>query len=603
MASESVSRVAGRYSSLFTLPSLKSIALGFFASCIIGGVLAVLPLNPTSEGLLLGLLCGVLLLVSSLVVEYVGVGILMRGDPVFDFRRRLFLSLVSSSVFLVFIAAASLLAALNFDADMWFRFASLGLSASLSLRLLVLLTVSPLKRWRTIPSALIQPLILLLALIIFPIGAYGLNARHLLMAVTAVSAALLGIFIFTFSVDRVGLKSVGIPSIKLFKSFILNWIEGINEPIESIFDSMSEVRSIKVSFLGFKGSRGFKALIVVPALHPGPFKNVGSSPIPSMIQKVFEEKFDCVVSVPHGLSGHELDLTSQGENKKVIDWILEHVDLRPLGSVATPFVQLKRDGASVGCQVFGGKCALLTLTLAPETMEDLPLELDEAIMEEANAVGLKSAVSIDAHNSIDGPFDVSEASRLLRKAAKAALLEASRREAHPFKVGASKVIPSEFGIMEGMGPGGITAIVVEVDGKRAAYITIDGNNMISNLRERILSRLRGMGVEYGEVMTTDTHMVNGVVMVDRGYHPIGEVMDHERLFQYIEDSVRDALDNMEPAEVFWCVEVIPGVKVIGERQIEDLSAVVDAVSQRTKRSAAVIVPFLAAILTAILSLL
>ena len=602
MASEPANRVARRYSSLFTLPSFRSIVSGFSVSCILGGMSVIL-LNPAVEGLILGLLCGAVLLASSLLVEHLCVGALMRRDPIFDFRRRLFLSLVSSWVLLAFTAAASLVAALTRDVDVWVKLASLGFAASSSLRLLVLISVSSLKRWRTLPPALIQPAALLLVLAAFSVGGYGLNVRHLLMAVTTVSVAFLGTFLFTFSVDRVGLKSVGVPSIKLFKAFILNWIKGINGPIESIFDSMSEVKSVKVSMLGFKGSRGFKALIVVPVIHPGPFKNVGSSAIPSMIQRVFEDRFGCVVSVPHGLSGHELDLTSQLESRKVIEWLLEHVDLQPIGSVATPFIQLRRNGASVGCQIFGGRCALLTLTLAPETMEDLPLELEEAIQEEARKAGLQSAVPIDAHNSINGDFDVKRASLILEKAVKDALSEALRLEAYQLRVGAAKVIPTEFGIKEGMGPGGITAIVVDVKGDKAAYVTIDGNNMVSNLRDEILSRLRRIGVDGGEVMTTDTHIVNGVVMVDRGYYPVGEAMDHERLFWYIEKAVRDALGNMEPVSVLWCVEVVPEVRVIGEKQIEDLSLVIDAVFQRTKRTAAVIIPSFAAILTAILALL
>ena len=37
-----------------------------------------------------------------------------------------------------------------------------------------------------------------------------------------------------------------------------------------------------------------------------------------------------------------------------------------------------------------------------------------------------------------------------------------------------------------MGTGGITAIVVQVEKQKTAYIIIDGNNMISGLREKIL---------------------------------------------------------------------------------------------------------------------
>ncbi len=61
-------------------------------------------------------------------------------------------------------------------------------------------------------------------------------------------------------------------------------------------------------------------------------------------------------------------------------------------------------------------------------------------------------------------------------------------------------------------------------GQRFAYITIDGNNMIRGLREHILETAKRSGFEDAEVMTTDTHMVNGIVSAPLGYHTVGEVV-------------------------------------------------------------------------------
>ena len=45
-----------------------------------------------------------------------------------------------------------------------------------------------------------------------------------------------------------------------------------------------------------------------------------------------------------------------------------------------------------------------------------------------------------------------------------------------------------------MGTGGITAIVVEVDNQKTAYVVIDGNNMVPHLREKILESLATTGL-------------------------------------------------------------------------------------------------------------
>jgi len=136
-----------------------------------------------------------------------------------------------------------------------------------------------------------------------------------------------------------------------------------------------------------------------------------------------------------------------------------------------------------------------------------------------------------------------------------------------------------------MGPGGISVIVTKVGDQKVAYVTVDGNNMVSGLRERIISMLREIGIADGEVLTTDTHLVCGVVLTERGYHPVGEAMDQEKLINYIRQAAMKALDSLEPAEASWRTEIIPNVKVIGEKQIEALCLLADKTARQAKRLA------------------
>ena len=143
--------------------------------------------------------------------------------------------------------------------------------------------------------------------------------------------------------------------------------------------------------------------------------------------------------------------------------------------------------------------------------------------------GIPNAVIVNAHNSINGLFDLSNATVSLKEVAIESLAKAFANKRLPLEVGAAKIIPKEFSIEDGMGPGGINVIVVRTSDQTAAYITIDGNNMVSGLREKILSALEKIGVNDGEILTTDTHAVTGLILTTRGYHPIGEVIDHTKL--------------------------------------------------------------------------
>jgi putative membrane protein len=599
---EHLDRAADRYSLLFTLPSYKGIVTLLFILCIATGIMAQLLFNPSSHGLLMGLVLGGSLFLVTFAVNYLTGNSLLKKDLILDVRRCSFLSLGSNLV----LAMGTFFAALGCiafgDSSVWFKVTAIMVFASMSLRFLVFHSVSFVGFVRSFFAATLQPALFIAVLLFSPVSPVMSELSHIEYQIIGGLAAFISVQLFAVSLDVLGTKTVGIPSIKLFKAFLANWTEDLNQPLEEILEHLSEDRDIQVSNLAFKSRGRLKAAIVVATVHPGPFKNVGSSSIPSMIQAALEKKLDCVVSVPHGISGHELDLASQTQNQKLVNLILEASEFDGFQAEATPYVTTKKGKATAGCQIFGN-CAFVTLTLAPETMEDLPLELNDSINQEAKKSGLQWAVAIDSHNSIEGPFNPEKAVAPVREVATVVLTEASNLERSRFEVGAAKMASTGFSIEEGMGPGGISVIVTRVQGRTSAYVTVDGNNMVSGFREEILASLNELGIDKGEVMTTDTHVVNGVIVADRGYRPIGEEMDQERLIKCIKKVITQALENLEPAEAAWRQETIHGIKAIGEQQIDGLSSLVDKGAKRAKRNSTIIFPVIGVILTVLLAIL
>jgi putative membrane protein len=572
-----------RYSSLFTLPSHVAIAILLGALCLLGGVLAILPLKPSYNGLILSITFGGIFLSFTLASDIAISRSSMKGDPIFNLRRCSALSLFSCLIWFGVIFLGSLISVFLETTDLWVKFFFLGFCGALMLRLLVFSTTSFADLGRMFFSSLLQPALCTIP-IFFVKSVTGYSFTQLpIFLLVSILIAVLTVFLFTYFLDRVGKRTLGVASSSIFKAFLANWTEGLNAPLETFFEKLGREQNVRVSMITFRANKGIKAMMVVPALHPGPFKNLGSSLLPSLIQTKLENKLQCVVSVPHGLVGHELDLSSQLQNQRVVEGILGFTTSSPNYSKATPFVRTRRNEATATCQIFGD-CALLTLTIAPKTMEDLPQELDSFIAKEAEKRGL-SALVIDAHNSIEGPFNINEAVASLRKASVASLQKSLSYERSSFEIGAATVVPKDFAVEEGMGPGGMSVIVTRVGDQKAAYVTIDGNNMISGLREKIHSELGGIGIVDGEVLTTDTHAVCGVVRTARGYHPLGEVMDQSKLINYIRQATINALENLEPAEASWHTEIIPNVNVIGEKRIEELCLVADRTAKQAKRLA------------------
>ncbi len=591
-----ISKAVGHYSSLFILPSLTKVLLLLFLVCVLGGVSSFFLLNPSYQGLISGLFFGLAFFLITISADYAVYHVFMRNDPIINLKRFFGLSLVSAIIWFGFILVGS---ALDFllNQNVWIKVFLFGFSATLILRLIVLFTASFCNLRVAVSSALLQPALCNLSP--FPIG-YALDARFLPFLPISVLVAVLVTVLFVTFIDRGGEKNLGLTTSHLFKAFLANWVGDLNGPLEEIFENIGQEQDVKVSLLAFRAKERIKAILVVPAFHPGPFKNVGSSPLPYMIQTALENKLGCIAPVSHGLSGHDLDLASQLQNQKILKGILEYMNFSSFNSTATTFVRANADEAKASCQIFGN-CALVTLTLAPQTMEDLPPELDLMIVKEAKKRGLSSAIVVDAHNSIEGP-PTRGATALFKRAAITSLEKALSLHRSPFEVGVAKVLPKGLSVADGMGPGGIIALVIKVGEQRTAYITIDGNNMVSGLREKVLLDLREIGVIDGEVLTNDTHMVNGIIVSKRGYHPVGEAMDQDGFINSVRQATVAALKNLEPAEASWFTISVPNVKVIGEKQVRTICLIADEKTKQAKKLALSLLPMAGILLTLLLAL-
>src|SRR5512137_2884055 len=221
----------------------------------------------------------------------------------------------------------------------------------------------------------------------------------------------------------------------LFRAFMLNWTVSLNAPIERYFEELGEDRDIEVSLLRF-GTDHTDAALIVPLVHPGPFKNLGSSLLPSQMKREFEKVFGGEACVPLGILGHELDVASQGQSQEIIKIVLASSKQKIVSDTATPFTKVTKDNVTVCCQVFGDE-AVVSFSLAPKTTEDLPQELGDFVREQARKFGLKDAIVINAHNSITDVATMEEPLQTLETVASECLKRVISSKRSSFKVGAN----------------------------------------------------------------------------------------------------------------------------------------------------------------------
>lgn len=576
---QSVDKTVKHYSSLFTLPSYAKVLLLLALSCLGAGTLSAITLFPPFEALVNGLFLGFSLFIVNLIFNYVVSMLILGQDPIYDVRRTAALSLFCWGLWLLFILVGVAIA-------MLVRLCLLGFSAVLILRLIVFNSTSSTGSKRVLAASLLQPFPCIIPFLLFwaEIDYFFI----FLFFVFSTVVSILSSFFFISLLNRVGEQTLKIPSLSLFKAFLINWIVGLNAPFEEFLEKLGEEQDVEVSLIKFDVSKP-KAVIVVPFIHPGPFKNVGSSLLPSMLKTTLEKELNCVVCVPHGLLGHELDLSSQIQNQKILNRVVESSNFKAFEAQATPFIKVSNGLATACCQVFG-KFAFLSFTLAPKTTEDLPQELGLFVQGEAEKHGITHCAVVNAHNSINGTISRQEVLNALKATAAKCLEQTASLGRLPFEVGAATVMPKEFSLKDGMGPGGITVVVVKVGEQKTAYVVIDGNNMVSGLREKILLSLKSMGISEGEVFTTDTHSVNAVILSKRGYHPIGEAIDHEKLIGYIKRATLAAVSDLERAKAAARGITVRNVKVIGEKKLETLCLLTDRVIRKAKK---IVIPIFA----------
>jgi putative membrane protein len=583
----SIDSALKHYSSLFFLPAFRKSVTVVALLCIGGVGLSAFAFFHSVDGLINSFFLGISLLAATLISDYITTKMVLRTDPLYVLRRTVALSLFGWILWLFFVILGVVFG-IMFNFWWWIKLCLLGFAGVVTLRAVVFIATSSAGILRRLLSSLLQPFLCIVAFMVFWTRLVGANPLQFLpFLVVSPMAGCVSAFLFLFFLDRLGSRTCGVPSMSLFRAFMLNWVAGLNAPLEELLEKLGEDADVEVSLLKFDSSKP-KAAIIVPLVHPGPFKNIGSSLLPSMLKHEFENKFGCDACVPLGILGHELDLASQAQNQKIIDHVLTSAKFSASADKATPFVKVAEVFATASCQVFG-KTAFLSFSLAPKTTEDLPQELGRIVREEAGKHGLDSAIVVNAHNSIDGTVDMEEVLGMLRAVASDCLKKAVSLHSKPFEVGAATVFPKEFTLKDGMGPGGITVVAVKVLEQKSAYVVIDGNNMISGLREEILSALTSVGFHESEVFTTDTHAVSAVVLGHRGYHPVGDVMNHDVLIGYIKEAAKVAAAKLELCKAGCLTAFVPKVRVIGKARLESLSMLVDKTLQKAKQ---IVIPLL-----------
>jgi putative membrane protein len=532
---------------------------------------------------------GAVLVWPAVLGEFLNATLFLRKEKILDFRRLMGLEIIALFPVAVLLPLFSWVGLLIGQKILWEYGFLVGLAVSLPVRFLSTDAMSSLAAWRKLLAALTTPILVtasFLAVSYFVSPATPLQTllpKVLVLLVTCSIVSALGVSFIIRRVEVSGRSEIGSSAMGLFRSFLHHWLRKTPSALEERLLTLSTEGSIETKILSFsgEGSRP-KASFVVSNFHPGPYRDMGSGGLPSELKQSLEESQHGVVQVPHGISNHKLNIVSHRDIDRLLSAARVNYPSDHLIHRVSSMIREKEGEAIVSGQVFGN-IVLLTITLAPMEMEDLPTMVSADIEREASRLGFEVLI-VDAHNSIVGQTSITplQADRIVAAAIRV-LVRLKALSQGPFSVGSAYDALESYSLKDGIGPGGLSAMVVKTENDTVSYITIDGNNMEQGLRDKILQSIRETGVSDAEVMTTDTHLVTGLVRSPLGYYPVGAALPHASFVKQITQTVQEAMTNLEESSAGFSKFSLQ-LQVLGSETFQSITGFIGRIARQIGRS-------------------
>ncbi|MHA2361913.1 MAG: DUF2070 family protein, partial [Candidatus Thorarchaeota archaeon] len=159
-------------------------------------------------------------------------------------------------------------------------------------------------------------------LLVFILGPFSISLPNLPLMwpvyaiVTLVVFALAVNYIFR-SVSMPFERDLGINGPELLRAFGYDYLTENPKPFEDLMTQIADVQDVPLEVMIFKSREKLVAVGVVLYVHPGPFRDIGSSGLTYAIMQHIEEKYGASSFIMHGACTHHQNLTNKEDYDKV----------------------------------------------------------------------------------------------------------------------------------------------------------------------------------------------------------------------------------------------------------------------------------------------
>jgi len=333
---------------------------------------------------------------------------------------------------------------------------------------------------------------------------------------------------------------------KLGKKFFNYWLTGNSEVFEQELLKLSKLSEIIIYNIIFTSNENkVKCVITIPYVHPGPFRNIGSSSLPYLLIDSISSKLSCPVIVLHGACDHTLDLVSRREAEEMAKNLSEHLLSESSTEILlSHFASLSNNGIVLyytsiidSSQKKNFSKNIVFVEDNSGLIDDIPHSLQSSLSEKA--------LLIDCHSSFTEKTSSQDINSVLLKAL-TRVLEERLKPSETLSVGSSSIrSPEIFYLTKGeICEGGLSALVLDYGTEKILIVVYDSNNIVLSVRKKLQEHLREKyGFSKVIICSTDTHRYTGHIK-GRGYSPLGEKTDLNTIISLTEKAVEDALGNI-----------------------------------------------------------
>lgn len=285
---------------------------------------------------------------------------------------------------------------------------------------------------------------------------------------------------------------------KIASSWIKVMMLNDDEEFSKLMDSMGVETEVNTYVLMFN-AKTKNIAILVPGIHFGPFRNVGSASLPHIIDKLFKE-VNIESFVLHGAGSHERDLVSFSESLRYAQNILEKI-LKKEGFVEEmlnePFRVYNGFFESYVFQTNNEIIMIISTPLMGN--DDIPYQVQMKAEEIGKIYGFDKVAIVDAHNVAGS--SITEVDRY--KDVIMASMSKSSRVCEDLGIGYGEAAVK--GYVSGLCNNKIKSLAIRCNGRLYGLLYIYGNNAKAGLREALRKIAIDIGYTDIEVVTADDH--------------------------------------------------------------------------------------------------